>query len=116
MSTSRRDFMKVLGASLAAIPFASGLFSLPGRALAADLPPASENEGMAKNLGYCIDADKKNNQACSERSKDKTKAGQYCDGCQLYTKINDKVGKCMLIQKNTVSAKGWCKSFVKRPA
>lgn len=112
MQVNRRSFLKISGLSLAAIPFATSLFqSAPSQA--ADLPMAKETDPMPKSLKYC-DNGKKPSAACADRKK-KEKANQFCHNCQLYTKLDDKKGKCMLIANAAVTADGWCNSWVKKP-
>lgn len=114
MSFSRRTFLKTGAIGLAAVPFVSSLFSLaPSEARAADMPLIKESDPMAKSLKYCHDAKKPNDQ-CKDRKK-KEKADQFCHNCQLYTKLDDKKGKCMVLPKGAVAAEGWCNSWVKNP-
>lgn len=112
MSLSRRSFLKRGVFTLAALPFASALFSHPV-SYAADLPMAKETDPMPKSLKYCPNA-KKPSAACADRKK-KEKADQFCHNCQLYTKLDDKKGKCMLLSNMAVEADGWCNSWVKKP-
>jgi len=112
MQINRRSFLKLTGISLAALPFASSLFS-PPPARAADLPMAKETDPMPKSLKYCSNA-KKPTAHCADRKK-KEKADQFCHNCQLFTKLDDKKGKCMLITGAAVAYDGWCNSWVKKP-
>lgn len=112
MSLSRRSFLKRGAFLLGALPFASALLSNPV-AQAADLPMAKETDPMPKTLKYCHDA-KKPSAACADRKK-KEKADQFCHNCQLYTKLDDKKGKCMLMTTLAVASDGWCNSWVKKP-
>lgn len=112
MQVNRRSFLKISGLSLAALPFASSLFR-GAPAYAADLPMAKETDAMPKSLKYCHDA-KKPTAACADRKK-KEKADQFCHNCQLFTKLDDKKGKCMLITNAAVASDGWCNSWVKKP-
>lgn len=115
MSISRRSFLKYTGLTLAALPVAQALFSAKARA--ADLPPASDKEGMGKTLHYCPNA-KKPSANCADRKKPENK-DHFCKGCQLYTKLSGEgekeIGKCMIMPTNTVNSGGWCPSWVKRP-
>lgn len=118
MQFSRRSFLKISGMSLAAVPFAHGLFS--GQTHAADapaLPAAKETDPMPKSLKYCPNANKPSAN-CPDRKKPERKT-QFCHNCQLYTKLSgekDKeIGKCMLMPKNSVSGVGWCMSWVLKP-
>ena len=109
---NRRNFLKIGGLALAAAPFFSSLFSSTD-SQAADLPMCKESDPMPKTLKYCANA-KKPSAACADRKK-KEKADQFCHNCQLYTKIDDKKGKCMLMTTCTVASDGWCNSWVKKP-
>lgn len=117
MNSSRRNFLKITGITLATLPLTSSL--LKGTAAqAADAPLAKESDAQPKSLGYCTNADKPSKQCADRKAKDKK--DQYCRNCQLYTKLSgegkSEVGKCMLMPANSVAAAAWCKSWVKKPA
>lgn len=112
MHFSRRSFLKIGGLGLIAAPFAGSLLRAP-QARAADLPMAKETDAMPKSLKYCSNA-KKPDAACPDRKKKEHK-DQFCHSCQLFTKIDDKKGKCMLMGNLAVSVDGWCNSYVKNP-
>jgi hypothetical protein len=118
MNFNRRNFMKLGGISLLAVPFAGSLLSgVSSKAEAADLPMTKETDAMAKSLKYCDNANKPSKN-CADR-KAKEKKDQFCHNCQLYTKISGEkekeIGKCMLMPKSSVAGQGWCMSWVKKP-
>lgn len=117
MNSSRRSFLKITGLALAALPAASSLLRSTD-AQAADPALVKDSDAQPKALGYCSDADKPTAQCKDRKAKDKK--DQYCYNCQLYTKLSGEgkkeVGKCMLMPANSVPAKAWCKSWVKKPA
>lgn len=122
-SINRRNFIKCVAASVAAIPVLHGVSMLGSKvALAADKPQLPESDPFAKSIKYCADADKAakaKSGACPAR-KEKDRATQYCRNCQLYTKESGEgakeVGKCMIVQGKSVNGGGWCMSWVKKPA
>lgn len=95
------------------------LGSGPGEAAedkAKKLDLVKETDPLPKGLGYVHDATK------AERAdKAGTKAAdQHCSNCQFYIKEADmldkeEVGKCQIIPNGVVKAKGWCKSWIKKP-
>ena len=99
---SRRRFIKISVAGLAAAPFANALLS--GAAQAVDA--VSESEPTAKALGYKMDATKASNR------KDNT---AVCGNCSLYSgKPGAKDGPCSVLGGKLVDAKGWCTAWVKK--
>ena len=99
---SRRGFIKITAAGLAAAPFANALLS--GAAQAVDA--VSESEPTATALGYKMDATKASNR------KDKT---AVCGNCSLYSgKPGASDGPCSVFGGKLVNAKGWCTAWVKK--
>ena len=99
---SRRRFIRISAAGLAAAPFAGALLS--GVAQAADA--ISESDPIAAALNYKLDAKKAANR------KD---ANAFCDNCNLYTgKPGAANGPCSLFAGKLVTAKGWCTAWVKK--
>jgi High potential iron-sulfur protein len=99
---SRRGFIKITAAGLAAAPFANALLS--GAAQAVDA--VSESEPTATALGYKMDATKASNR------KDKT---AVCGNCSLYSgKRGASDGPCSVFGGKLVNAKGWCTAWVKK--
>lgn len=99
---SRRRFIKLNIAAIAAAPFASALFS--GVAHAVDT--VSESEPTATALGYKMDATKAGNR------KDNT---AVCGNCSLYSgKPGASDGPCSVFSGKLVNAKGWCTAWVKK--
>jgi len=100
---SRRRFISISVAGLAAAPFASALFN--GAAEAADA--VSESDPTAAALGYKADATKAGNR------KD---PAATCDSCSLYSgKPGAGEGPCSVFGGKLVNAKGWCTAWVKKP-
>lgn len=96
--TSRRRFMRVAGGSLAVLPFA-GL--LPARTAAgAELPPVTADDPTAKALAYVDES---------------TVAGQFCHNCNFWQGGDADRGPCQIFPGKSVAAKGWCKSWTKKP-
>jgi hypothetical protein len=100
--SSRRRFIKISTAALAAAPFANVLLS--GAAVAADA--LSESDPTATALGYKMDATKAPNR------QDKT---ALCGNCNLYSgKPGAADGPCSIFGGKMVNAKGWCSAWVKK--
>ena len=103
---SRRAIFKNALAGLAAIPVVS-----IGTAQAESLPHLGEQDPQAKALGYVDDVAK-----VDAKSNPTYKAGQDCANClQLQGKAGDAYRPCNLFPGKLVSAKGWCKAYVKKP-
>lgn len=99
---SRRRFIKIGAAGLAAAPFATALVS--GTAEAVD--KVSESDPTAVALGYKMDANKASNR------KD---TAAVCGNCNLYAgKPGEVEGPCSLFGGKLVDAKGWCGAWVKK--
>ena len=99
---SRRRFIKITAAGLAAAPFAGALCS--GNAEAADA--VSESDPIATALTYKIDATKASNR------KDQT---AVCANCNLYSgKPGAADGPCSVFGGKLVNAKGWCTGWIKK--
>ena len=100
--SSRRRFIKISTAALAAAPLANVLLS--GAAQAADA--LSESDPTAVALGYKADATK------APKRTDKT---AFCNNCNLYSgKAGAADGPCSIFGGKLVNAKGWCTAWVKR--
>ena len=104
MSMNRRTFVITSAVGCAALAAARG-------AQAADLPKVDEKDPAAVANGYKADATK----------VDKSKfpnyaAGQACGNCIMYQGGKDAFGGCPIFPNKQVAAKGWCKSYVKKPA
>jgi hypothetical protein len=133
--SDRRRFLKSVsvGVGMAAVA-GTGLFAggaalgqaKPGDTKAAAPAPKApaaggalelvkEDDPLPKGLGYVHDATK-----AVRADKAGTKgADQLCSNCQFYVKSGElnkeEVGKCQLFPKGVVKAKGWCKSWIKKP-
>lgn len=102
---SRRRFLMSLastGCSLVALPLRRGLAQN-----GSSLPHLSEDDPLAKSLGYKSDA------ATVDKSKAPTfKPGQDCAMCRFYQGMaGEAFGPCQVFAGKAVSAKGWCVSF-----
>lgn len=99
---SRRRFIKLTVAGLAAAPLGAAMVS---PAAAADV--VAESNPQASALGYKMDATK------AAARKD---AKAFCDTCNFYSgKAGAPNGPCTIFSGNLVSAKGWCTAWVKKP-
>jgi hypothetical protein len=103
----RRDVLKGALIGVAAVP----VTALLGRAEAAT-GPVDPNEPQAKSLGYVVDASK-----VDVKANPNFKPGQTCATCLQVPAGKEKgdMSPCNIFAGRTVSAKGWCKVFVKRP-
>ncbi len=98
MTKSRRSFLTMVGKG--AITISLGNLTYQGIVLAAEMPKVDLEDPTAKALAYV------------HNSPD---ANQLCQGCQLYTDAaSAEWGPCAIFPGKLVSAKGWCKSWVKR--
>jgi hypothetical protein len=103
---ARRSLLKgaLLGAAVVPVT------ALLGRAEAA-AGRVDPNEPQAKSLGYVEDAAK-----VDAKANPNFKPGQACANClQSHGKAGDAFVPCNIFAQREVSAKGWCKVFVKRP-
>lgn len=92
----RRNFTKMLGASVVAVPVASLVASLPSHA--DDMPMVDPEAANAVALQYMAESDKE---------------GKTCATCSLYQAIDGKeAGSCPLFQGALVGADAWCSAFV----
>ena len=103
---ARRDVLKGALIGVAAVP----VTALLGRAAAAT-GPVDPNEPQAKNLGYVTDATK-----VDAKANPNYKPGQICANCLQVPKGKEGGAEvpCNIFAQRPVSAKGWCKVYVKR--
>jgi High potential iron-sulfur protein len=102
MKASRRRFV-VLAAAVAS----STVFLHKIRAATVTL---AESDPTAQALGYKADATK-----VDKMKFTKYQPGQACAGCQLYQgKAGEGSGPCPIFGAKEVSAKGWCRAYVKK--
>ena len=75
--------------------------------------PVSENDPVAKALGYHQDAAKVDVAKFPKRAGAQG-ATQFCSNCQFYIALPSKPGwgKCTLIPTGAVAVKGWCNGWV----
>jgi len=103
----RRDLLKGALMGVAAMP----VVALVGRADAA-AGPVDPSEPQAKSLGYTKDATK-----VDAKANPNFKPGQQCANCLQVPKGKEGGAEvpCNIFAQRPVSAKGWCKVYVKRP-
>jgi hypothetical protein len=103
----RRDVLKGALIGVAAVP----VTALFGRAQAA-AGKVDPNEPQAKSLGYVEDDAK-----VDAKANPNYKAGQMCQNCLQVPKGKETGAEipCNIFAGRPVSAKGWCKVYVKRP-
>ena len=93
-ATTRRRFVGVLGAAAASVTL---LRLTPVDA--AEMPQLSPDDATAKALGYV-----------HETAVD----GQQCNNCNFWQGGDAEWGGCPLFPGKGVSARGWCKSWIKK--
>jgi hypothetical protein len=105
---ARRDVLKGALIGVAAVPVSA----LLGRTAEAAAGPVDPNEPQAKSLGYVVDATK-----VDAKANPNYKPGQACANCLQVPKGKETGAEvpCNIFAGRTVSAKGWCKVYVKRP-
>jgi len=99
---SRRKFLFQAAVAAAALPIAMRL--IPD-ARAAGLTKLPLDNPQAKALGYVDDA--------STSKLPSYKPGSTCSNCQFFTAAT---GACALFAGFSVSSKGWCSAWAKKPA
>ena len=113
---TRRQFMKAAAFAAVMIPFA-GFRNLGLAAAAKNLPagmtPVPDGDAVAGALGYKASIKDLDYTKYPQRKK-KDAQKQFCDTCQLYTKLNGDWGKCQMITGGVVASKGWCGSYSKK--
>lgn len=95
--TTRREFL------FKVVPAVGALALIATRALAAS--PLSEQEPTAQALGYVTDTKRADQAKYPQHSN-----AQSCSNCQLY----GAGGTCSAFPGKTVSANGWCRSYIKK--
>lgn len=101
---NRRLFLKYSMGTLASVSFLPHAFGdvVP--------PPLSETDPLAQSFKYHADASK-----APEHKGAATK--QKCSNCGLFGELkgSKSSGTCQLFAGKSVSAKGWCQSWVEKP-
>jgi hypothetical protein len=121
-SVSRRELFLSLGRVAPAVPFlgvamqglaqsAAKPAASPAPAAAATCNLAPANDPVATGLKYVTDAAKAADRPAKMGVEGKA---QNCANCQLYTKVTEDAGKCVMIASGCVTAKGWCTGWVKK--
>ena len=104
---NRRDFVKITTGALASIPVLAITNST-----AQDLPVITEDDATAIALAYSADSTTVDAEKFANHS-----AEQLCSNCILY--IGDpaaEYGPCGLFPGKSVATKGWCSTWVAKPA
>ncbi len=127
-SVSRRQLFLSLGRVAPAVPFLGvamqGLAQTAAKPAAKPAAPATPaaspaascnlapaNDPVATGLKYVADASKAPDRPAKMGVEGKA---QNCANCQLYTKVTEDAGKCVMIVSGCVTAKGWCNGWVKK--
>lgn len=101
---TRRRFLKMSAASVAAVPLAA----ITVRAGAGELEMLAEDNPTAKALGYYADGS-----AVDSGAFPTYDPAQNCANCIQYKGDADSdAGPCALFPGKLVTAKGWCKVWV----
>ena len=104
---SRRRFLTIALVTAATAPIALRAASAEAAAPAA-LPKLPATDAAAKALAYTEKA------AAGKHAA--VKAGSGCATCNFFKGAKGQsYGPCTLFPKNTVSAKGWCSAWAKKP-
>lgn len=98
-NVTRRQFNRLLGVGVFAIPASALVKQLPSHA--ADLPLVDPESATAKQLQYIAVT---------------ALEGKRCDGCVLYTPSDEASGKCSIFPANLVPAEAWCSAFAPKPS
>jgi hypothetical protein len=98
---SRRRFLIVAALAAAAVPIGMRMM---GEAHAAALTKLPVDNTQAKALGYAEDAGTVKHASY--------KPGSTCSNCQFFTAAT---GACALFAGFSVSPKGWCSAWAKKP-
>ena len=102
----RRTLLKGALLGVVTVPVAA----LLGRSAQAAAGKVDPNEPQAKSLGYVEDATK-----VDAKANPNYKAGQVCSNCLQAQPKAGALVPCNIFAGRDVSAKGWCKVYVKRP-
>lgn len=100
MKSTRRQFMMVSAASVAALATTKVAYAQP---------MLSESDAQASALGYVENA-----KDVDTAKFPKYKEGQLCNNCQLYSAKDDKAGACSIFPGKLVAGEGWCNLWVKK--
>lgn len=109
---SRRRFLTTAVAAAAAAPLALSALNVdaaaPAATAAKPLPKLATTDTTAKALAYTENAAAVKHAAF--------KPGSSCANCNLYKGVKGQAyGPCSIFPKNTVSSKGWCSAWAKKP-
>ena len=98
---SRRSFVKAAGAATTVVTTGLGTSAFGST----DLPKVSEDDPMAKALGYVHDARKVD---AAQRL-----SNRFCNNCALYAgDADNEWAKCSIFPGKVVAGEGWCRSWI----
>ncbi len=100
--STRRSFIKI-GAAIATLP---ALFVLSPKGYAEEMAKLSEDDPMAKALGYKEDTTQVDAAAYPTHSNE-----QVCTGCALYQGDDPEWGGCGAFPGKLVAGPGWCVAY-----
>ena len=104
--SDRRKFLFKVGASGVAILAAPSMVG--SGAFAAELVAVDPSGAQAMALGYVTDGT-----TTDTKKFERYQVGQECANCQLYQGAPDaESGGCLLFAGQSVTARGWCNSWV----
>ena len=116
----RRTFLKSAALTIAStmVLSLSRVFNFPAAIASGDLPAGQAavdptTDAVANAIGYVADKKKVDTKKYPQAKKPDFMS-QSCATCALYTKSNDKWGKCQLIAEGVVASAGWCGSYSKK--
>ena len=101
--TNRRNFVKIAGASLMAMP-------LLGKA-GDEMPKLAEDDPTAAALGYKEKTSEVDAAKYPNHSTD-----QVCTGCVLYQGEDPEWGGCTAFPGKKVAGGGWCAAYAPKPS
>lgn len=104
---NRRDFVKITTGVLATIP----VFAITNSS-AQDLPVLAEDDATAVALAYSADTATVDAEKFANHTTE-----QLCSNCILYIGDPDaEYGPCGIFPGKSVATKGWCSTWVAKPA
>ena len=105
---TRRQVLRTGASAAVAVPLAAIGFRTAG-AETVELPKLTGDDPAAQALGYVSDA-----ASIADGAEATYQAGSNCANCQLYTGGDAEWGPCSIFPGKLVSAKGWCRTWVKK--
>jgi hypothetical protein len=103
----RRGFLKM---GMKASGSVLALSAIPIHLMAQD--HVTEDEALAKAMGYVLDATTTDTAKFPKRAGD-AGASQFCNNCALYAgEADSEFAPCSIFQNRNVAGKGWCNAWV----